>query len=154
MKKGFVFIETIVVLVALITGVLSLFATYTLLTADIERKEYYDNISDLYKTDILRSLIDVTKLTGPSGILIINKDNCTSYMNSSCANDMTSLYAENIYVNYDKLEDILGNFSNICNNCPNSMQEYINVIKTNDNTRFIIVNFKYNNQNYYASLKI
>ena len=54
-KNGFVFIETIVVLVVLMAGILALYTVYNTISSNMDRRTYYDSVSDLYKTDILRS---------------------------------------------------------------------------------------------------
>lgn len=48
MKKGFVFIETIIVLMIVTMSLTLLFASYTLIKAKSQEKENYDKISDKY----------------------------------------------------------------------------------------------------------
>ena len=73
-KNGFVFVETIVVLVVLVVGMVSLYAFYNGITANIEKREYYDNISDLYKTEIVRNYINTSSLSG-TGLVEITSSN-------------------------------------------------------------------------------
>ena len=89
MKKGFIFMETLIVLVVLMVTVVGMYGMFVRLSTDIENRKYYDNISDLYKTDILRSEINKSKLTSTSSLIEITKNNCSTYMSSSCASIIT-----------------------------------------------------------------
>lgn len=153
MKKGFVFIETLVVLVVLIAGILSIFSTYAILTSNIEKREYYDNISDLYKVDIIRSLIDVDAIGEPTDY--ITKNNCSNIMQSNCIEILESLNVEKIYINTTvSINDMIDESESYLPSANNSLIEYIKTIKDSTSRRYIIVNFYYNNHNYYASLYI
>ena len=151
MKKGFVFVETLVVLVVLLVTVVGMFGMYTRITTDIESRKYYDNVSDLYKTDILRSLVNINSLNSSSSFIEINKSNCNTYMNSSCSSVMSSLNVENIYINLTNVESMILSESN---GLKNSMREYLRTINKDGNVRYIIVSYKYNDKSYYASLRI
>lgn len=151
MKKGFVFVETLVVLVVLLVTVVGMFGMYTRINADIVSRKYYDNISDIYKTDILRSLVKVDTLNGSSPFILINASNCSTYMNSSCSNIMNSLKVENVYINLTNVDSLILSQNN---GLKNSMREYLKTINKDGNIRYIIVNYKYNDKNYYASLRI
>ena len=54
MKKGFVFIETVTVLMVLVTTLLSVFLSFQNVKANMDKREFYDNVSDIYKTDMIR----------------------------------------------------------------------------------------------------
>lgn len=142
--------ETLIVLVVLLITVVGMFGMYTKITADIDIRKYYDNISDLYKTDILRSLINKNNITG-SSLIEITPNNCMNYMDNSCTEIMSSLKAEKIYINLNNVDEIILSQNN---NIKNSMREYLKTINKDGYQRYIIVNYKYNNKNYYASLKI
>ena len=45
-KKGFVFIETIIVIVLLSVGIASMYSLMNNITTDIKTRKYFDNISD------------------------------------------------------------------------------------------------------------
>lgn len=151
MKKGFIFMETLIVLIVLLVTVGGMYAMYSKISVDIDNRRYYDNISDLYKTDILRSNINVDSIIGNGSILEINKNNCTSYMNSECAIIMSSLKADKIYIN---LNDINSAILSLNNSLTNSARSYLKTINKDKSERYIIVNYKYNSKNYYASLRI
>ena len=86
MKKGFVFIETITVLMVLVTSLLSIFLTFQNVKSNMDKREFYDNVSDIYKTDMIRKYViqDQINIEGPSFIKI-TKSNCTAYMESICS---------------------------------------------------------------------
>ena len=64
---------------------------------------------------------------------------------------MNSLNAKNIYINLVGVEDlILDEDISI----KNSLREYLRTINKSGNIRYIIVNYEYNGESYYASLRI
>lgn len=147
-KKGFVFLETIIVIVVLSGSLAALYSLMTKITYDIKTRKYYDNISDIYKTDIIRSNITKETITGTNLYIEITKNNCTSYMTSTCADLLNELEAERVVINLKSV----GAISLEQNDFPNSMIEYLKTINTNK--RYIIVNYKYDEKNYYSSLEI
>lgn len=147
-KKGFVFIETIIVIVLLSVGIASMYSLMSNITTDIKMRKYFDNISDLYKTNIIRNNTN-KNLTG-STYLEITKDNCTSYMSSNCNSLLTDLEVERVVINFTNLDNIINSDTTL----PNSLNEYLKTINSYKTNKYIIVNYKYNNKNYYASLKV
>jgi flagellar basal body-associated protein FliL len=147
-KKGFVFIETIIVIVLLSVGIASMYSLMSNITTDIKMRKYFDNISDLYKTNIIRNNTN-KNLTG-STYLEITKDNCTSYMSSNCNSLLTDLEVERVVINFTNLDNIINSDTTL----PNSLNEYLKTINSYKTSKYIIVNYKYNNKNYYASLEV
>lgn len=147
-KKGFVFIETIIVIVLLSVGMASMYSLMSNITTDIKMRKYFDNISDLYKTNIIRNNTN-KNLTG-STYLEITKDNCTSYMSSNCNSLLTDLEVERVVINFTNLDNIINSDTTL----PNSLNEYLKTINSYKTNKYIIVNYKYNNKNYYASLEV
>ena len=147
-KKGFVFIETIIVIVLLSVGIASMYSLMSNITTDIKMRKYFDNISDLYKTNIIRNNTN-KNLTG-STYLEITKDNCTSYMNSNCNSLLTDLEVERVVINFTNLDNIINSDTTL----PNSLNEYLKTINSYKTNKYIIVNYNYNNKNYYASLEV
>ena len=147
-KKGFVFIETIIVIVLLSVGIASMYSLMSNITTDIKTRKYFDNISDLYKTNIIRNNTN-KNLTG-STYLEITKDNCTSYMSSNCNSLLTDLEVERVVINFTNLDNIINSDTTL----PNSLNEYLKTINSYKTNKYIIVNYNYNNKNYYASLEV
>ena len=148
MNKGYVFIETIIVIALMSLSIASIYSLSTKVTGDIEIRRYYDNISDLYKTNIIRNNTN-KNLTG-STYLEITKDNCTSYMSSNCNSLLTDLEVERVVINFTNLDNIINSDTTL----PNSLNEYLKTINSYKTNKYIIVNYKYNNKNYYASLEV
>ena len=75
-------------------------------------------------------------------------------MTATCNQLLSELEVEKVILTKDPINTLLLNVSTI----PNSMQMYLRTINTLANTenkeKLIIVNYKYNGKNYYASLKI
>lgn len=147
-KEGFVFIETIIVIVLLSVGIASMYSLMSNITTDIKMRKYFDNISDLYKTNIIRNNTN-KNLTG-STYLEITKDNCTSYMSSNCNSLLTDLEVERVVINFTNLDNIINSDTTL----PNSLNEYLKTINSYKTNKYIIVNYNYNNKNYYASLEV
>lgn len=151
MKKGFVFIETLIVLVVLTVSIVSLYGMYIKISTDINIRRYYDNINDLYKVDVVRDYISEETKESTTNLITITPNNCTSYMKTGCRAVLETLNIENVYINNADVSVILASSSIPLKN---SLREYMKTIQRNSTTRFIIVNFKYNGRNYYASLRI
>jgi len=151
MKKGFVFIETLIVLVVLCVSIVSLYGLYTKIATDINARRYYDNIGDLYKTDLIRNFISQSTIESTTNFITITPSNCSSFMKDGCKTVLETLNVQNVYINNSDINVILASSTITLNN---SAREYFQTISRNKNTRFIVVNFKYNGRNYYASLRI
>ena len=151
MKKGFVFIETLIVLVVLCVSIVSLYGLYTKIATDINARRYYDNIGDLYKTDLIRNFISQSTIESTTNFITITPSNCSSFMKDGCKTVLETLNVQNVYINNSDINVILASSTKTLNN---SSREYFQTISRNKNTRFIVVNFKYNGRNYYASLRI
>lgn len=60
-KNGFVMIETIIVMTVLSVGMISLYATYSLLASKATTKSKYDNAEYIYKTYFIANFIAKNK---------------------------------------------------------------------------------------------
>ena len=69
-------------------------------------------------------------------------------MSAECVLIIDELNVERILINQSFIGVIV--LDNL--NVPNTMKEYMKTLSGND--RYIIVNYMYNNKNYYASLEI
>ena len=142
-KSGYIFIETIIVLTITMICLLSLYNGYSLVVKSSTNKKYYDNINDVYKVNIVKKI-----LKSNSNDLLINKDNCTNYMDMNCNLILTDLEIENVFIT-DDLTKIINSENK---EYKNSLKKYL---KTLDNDKkYIIISRKENNNMYYASLKL
>ena len=165
-KKGFVFIETVVVLIVLLFGILSLYGTYIILSTNLDRRKHYDNVSDLYKVAILKKEINDELLSDFDDYVEINKDNtsadfCARNMSSEdCLDLMNELNVERIIINLIPINNLVEYNEGF----ENSFIEYLKTLRTqeiNGETmykKYIIVQFNYGingeNNYYYASLEM
>ena len=142
-KSGYIFIETIIVLTITMIYLLSLYNGYSLVVKSSTNKKYYDNINDVYKANIVKKILKTN-----SNDLLINKDNCTNYMDMNCNLILTDLEIENVFIT-DDLTKIINSENK---EYKNSLKKYL---KTLDNDKkYIIISRKENNNMYYASLKL
>ena len=95
-KSGYIFIETIIVLTITMICLLSLYNGYSLVVKSSTNKKYYDNINDVYKANIVKKILKTN-----SNDLLINKDNCTNYMDMNCNLILTDLEIENVFITDD-----------------------------------------------------
>lgn len=65
--KGFVMIETIIVITILSIGLISLYSSYSVLLSRAKVKNTYDNVEYIYKTYFVGNYIKETVSTIPSG---------------------------------------------------------------------------------------
>lgn len=147
-KKGFIFLETIAVVAILSASLVSMYSIVIKLSSDIDARKIYDNVSDIYKTDIIREDINKDSIIKTSGYSLITRDNCTMYMSSNCTVLMDELNVQRILINHSFISVVVLDNEDI----PNTMKEYMKTLSGND--RYIIVNYLYNNKNYYASLRV
>ena len=172
-RNGFVFIETVIVLVVLLVGVLSLYGTYASLSTNLSIRSNYDNISDLYKADIALNSMKEELSTDLEEYIIIDTDvnsrnYCTRNMEEGCAELLNELNIDKIYINLIPINEILEGSETVTNNVSvdyteplnNSLIEYLKTLKikksdgTYDYKKLFIVQFKNNEKTArYASLE-
>ena len=144
-NKGFIFIETVVVLVVLAASLIGLYSTFSSVINNIEKRKQYDNINDVYKVKIIKDLI----VNEPSGTYtIINNSNCTNYMNSDCKEVFSELAVSEVLITGNNIQTIIDLDIDI----PNTMKEYLKTV--NKNEKSIIVRFNRGGKNYYSSLEL
>lgn len=144
-NRGFIFVETVVVLVVLAASLIGLYSTFSSVINNIEKRKQYDNINDIYKVNIIKDLI----INEPSSTYtIINSNNCTNYMNSDCNEVFSELSVSEVLITGNNVQTIIDLNINI----PNTMKEYLKTI--NKNEKSIIVRFYRSGKNYYSSLEL
>ena len=57
-KRGFVFVETIVTTVVLLSALLFIYGTYSSMIREEKKRLYFDDISYIYKTQIIASILE------------------------------------------------------------------------------------------------
>ena len=144
-NKGFIFIETVVVLVVLAASLIGLYSTFSSVINNIEKRKQYDNINDVYKVKIIKDLI-TNESTGT--YTVVNNANCTNYMNNDCKEVFSELAVSEVLITGNNIQTIIDLDINI----PNTMKEYLKTV--NKNEKSIIVRFNRSGENYYSSLEL
>lgn len=145
-KKGFIFIETIIVLTITMVCLVSLYSGFNLVIKNIENKKYYDNINDIYKVNIAKKLINNN--TSTNQYLDITENNCVYYMDSNCALVFNNLGINHFVITGNDVSKLYDFKDEVFTN------SFVKYIKTLDkDSNHVIIIRKEDNRNFYASLK-
>lgn len=176
-NKGFVFLETIIVTVALTTTLIFLYSNFNKTISDEKRRMYYDDIAYMYKTLFIRQALikhldeDVfnkavnnsnnvnssTNNLDKSYIFLFNSESkyCMNYVSGKCEpSDYKSIFKDNSYIG--KLHDIYNfkmlmylNVSDIQNikNCINGLDKDADGIDTEKCKNYKLYTAKYSDSN-------
>lgn len=154
-KKGFVFVETIVVLTLVALSLSIVLITFSLITRKTKIKEKYNQSSDLY---LLYNITKISDSFDPIQMndFWINKNNCSSMNITNCSDLFTDHNIQNI-----------GLFSNIDNIIKNNtydldlgVREFLNTLKKyydegkTKPIKYIVMRIYKNKEYYYAALKV
>ena len=154
-KKGFVLLETAIVLIVTVIAMLGLYTTYAFVFKNLKQAQKYDNINDVYKLNIFYDLKKQTALNNiSSNFVIITSSNCTTYFNDSyCSSLMSDLgFNRFIYTKVGMDTVLSGNLSELLN----TDIEYMKTLEFN--FKFLIgvkcdVSNSSGNDNHYVYLK-
>lgn len=151
-KKGFVLLETIIVLVIVVSSMIGLFLTYSFVLKDLKQARHYDNLNDVYKLNIFYGMINSSVTSNNIGYLKIDGNNCASYLkDENCSNLLQRTDLE--YLLYtDKSIDLILSSLSFNNGLKNSDVDYI---KTLDKKyTYLIGTYSKDNEYFYVSLKV
>lgn len=117
-KKGFVLLETVIVLIVIIVAMLGLYTTYSFVFKNLKQAQKYDNINDIYKLNVFYKIRKQSNLDGISSNFVkITSSNCSTYFNdSNCSSIMSDLgfnYFLYTKVGVDKV--LVGSLSGLSN---------------------------------------
>ncbi len=144
-KKGFVLVETIIVMVVVIVSMLGLYKAYSFVFQNLKHNLYYDNINDIYKINVIKK----TFINYPSGSYIkIARGNCEDYMTEDCTSLYTLLGIDYIIYNNINIVDVLSSENNLTNTDKN----YIKFLENGH--KYVIIHYEKNNKDYYTSLSV
>ena len=171
-KNGFVFLESVIVLVVVALALTGFLITYTVLSNNSRRKEHYDNTSDKYLLYAISSLGTTgnNNFTSCGGDFSINIDtaynSCISnrfydnytdehgnqmYEINNMFNDTGLVYL--YYIDGDGLATKLQASSNPTTKYDNGTIEYMKTLDINK-TNYLIGVFKRSDKFYYASINL
>ena len=146
-KKGFIFIETIIVMTVAMICLISLYSGYSLIIKNIENKKYYDNINDVYKVNIVKKMLN-NNITTDNYINIASNE-CDLYMNNNCFEVLSNLDITNVIITSNDLTKL---YKLNDKTFTNSFNRYVKTL--DKDARQIIIIREKDNKRYYASLKI
>lgn len=157
-RKGFVLIETIIVLIVVVLSMLGLYKAYSFVFQNLKQNKYYDNINDVYKVNIFRKAFN-SYPSAQEGFLKVFRDNCSIYMDTNCNALFDSFKNNNnndylIYIS-ENIDDFLNDYGTGKTGNSELNNTDINYLKTLESNRaYLIYHYKNINENrdYYASL--
>lgn len=106
-KKGFMFIETIVVLVVVALSLTSLLASYSLITRKVESRKHYDLPSDLYLVYSI-SKLGATKTVNYQNVgdFIATRDDCHKYYMGNMVSNCNQLFKDTNLIYFGVLNSV------------------------------------------------
>ena len=151
-KKGFVLLETIVVLIVTVVSMLGLYLTYSFVFKNLNQEKYYDNINDVYKLKIFYDILKPSINTNDIGYTTAISTNCeiNLFNTANCNELMTKLGFEYFIYTDEDMDRILSSFD------PSSTLKVTDIEymkKLEHNYSYLIGVLKRNDKYYYVSLK-
>lgn len=174
-KKGFVFMETIMVLIIVAIALASLLASYSMLQRKARQAETYDKVSDKY---LLYAIATLGNTSGTAylnvGDFVLTEDKCSVFDNPTPEHPMASVLTEDecrgIFNDYNlkylyKIDDVgevldwnSDKGKNATKIYDNGSLEYIKTLQKYDGKskpiKYIVGVFYRNEKYYYASVKL
>lgn len=145
-KKGFIFVETIIVLSITMISLILLYRSYVLVINRLEQKTYYDNINDVFKASIIKQMIESVSFDGNYIVLYPEKGNCDAYMQVDCPTVMKEMDINRVYI-VKNTEALIADPTDAI--VTNSLKRYLHTI---DNYQYTLIIQR--GQGFYASLKV
>lgn len=162
-KNGFVFVESITVIIIVVLSLTLLLSSYALVTRKSKENEYYDLPSDKYLLYVIGNLGETDEdYNGITTSFVATKDNCNTYMSSRISNCTKVFNDYNLiyYIVIYNLNDELKN-GNPTQRYDSGTIEYLKTLKrctngsdTSCKDGYVIGVFKRNNNYYYVSLQL
>lgn len=146
-KRGFILVETVIVLVIVLVSMIGLFKAYSFVSMNLKQNRYYDNINDIYKINIIkRAFIDGSS---SGNYLKLTSSNCEDYMSEDCTDLYTLMGIDYILYTTDEISDIISGVHTKLSNTDLNYMKYLPA-----GYKYLIINYQKDNHNYYASLSV
>ena len=81
MKRGFVLLETLIVISLVSIALVSLYGTFNSVITNNKKNVLYDDVANIYKVYYLKEYLDFNSLLDNQDIKIVS---CSNFKNSSC----------------------------------------------------------------------
>ena len=162
-KKGFVFVESLTVIIIVILSLTLLISSYGLVTRKSKENEYYDLPADKYLLYVIGNLGENNEdYNGVTTSFVATKDNCSNFMINRMS-DCSKVFEDNdlqYYIVIYSLNLEL-NSGNPTQKYDSATIEYLKTLKKCNSTSdescddaYVVGVFKRNNKFYYVSLKV
>ena len=145
-NKGFVLMETIVVIVVVTVALLTIFTSYNKILSKVKTENKYDTSEYIYMTSYIRDYIKSQVSTSANSfncVSIVSQDTCVNNINSSIINYNSNRTTFDIY-GVEKIY-IVTNLNTLENNKEKFdayMIDYIRKLDVRDSDELIIVEYK------------
>ncbi|MBQ4262737.1 MAG: type II secretion system protein [Bacilli bacterium] len=159
-KKGFIFVETIVILTVVALSLSIVLATYSLITRKSKIKEYYNLSSDLYLIYNISQLGTTNRYNyGTFNDFWINKNTCSDKIGQIITN-CSDLFTNNNIQNIGIFTNIDDTIKNNTYSLDTGTIEFLNTLKKyydeerKQPIKYMVARFYRNREYYYAALKV
>lgn len=148
-KKGFILVETVIVMSVVMISLLGIYKTYALLLQKTIQNSYYDNINDVYRLNVISKVVGTT---------FLNKETFYKINYSECSEECRNI-VNNIIIRDNNDVDIINipesfNLDNIPNDYPNrnSLIRYLETVYSNK--KLIIIRYMLDEKERFSSLEV
>ena len=164
-KNGFVFIESVTVILVVVLSLTLLISSYALVTRKSKENEYYDLPSDKYLLYVIGNLGQNNEeyTNTNNGTFKADKNTCSTYMNKRIT-DCKSVFENNNMIYYmviKNLNEQLKRDKNPTEIYDSGTIEYLKTLKKCTNSEdvsckdnYVVGVFYRNNKYYYVSLEL
>lgn len=160
-KNGFIFIESVTVLIIVVLSLTLMLSSYFLLSRKSKSNEFYDLPKDKYLLYNIGNLGDRDKPYSTTLSFNANKNNCQDYMSqriSDCSQVFEDTNLKNYIIIYNLNEELSS--SNVTQKFDSPTIEYLKTLRRcrdkncADVIKYVVGVFYRNDKYYYASLEL
>ena len=160
MKKGFVFIETVITVVVLAASLLYLYSSYNDIIVKEERRLYYDDVAHIYKANYVRNFLEeysnIEEIKNyafnRSYVINIGPDFDSMFTDINVTNNMRATFNtlfsgfnmnQIILVSSDLLKNCRDSEDSKCDtsNLSYSLNSYINTLNSTNYDTYLVIEF-------------
>ena len=150
-KKGFVLIETIVVMSIVMISLIGIYGTYSSIVKNQSQRKFYDNINDVYRLNIIKGLLKEEFLNS-TNLVVFENTNC---IDSGCNTIIDELVEDgtNIEIIIVPSNVDLSEENALLEGKQNSLRRYFKTIDA-DGKNIIVLRYIKDENEYFSSLEV
>ncbi len=152
-KKGFILVETIVVMSVVMIALLGIYKSYSTVIKKSVQSAYYDNINDIYRLGVIKKILPSNFLESTTFKVtsVGNETNCTG----NCYTIVSELIDDEDTVSIILIPDSYMPNDLDTTNYPykNSLKRYLETTDYNY-TRLLIMRYLKDNKEHFVSLEV